>query len=269
MIRLFRVYLRPYVAPLAATLVLLLIGALGNLYLPELNARIIDEGVVRGDIDLIVRIGGLMLLVSAALGVTAISAVYLAARVAMGFGRDVRRAVFSAVETFGIRAWQAPFMQRTYGWTPAEVGYWGGTALLVSWPLGIALGTCAHVTALRRTRVGPFGEADMVTLEALTALAADAQAAIDHVLRPPADALIGMPTLSVDRNAAGRLRRGQAALLRPGDPVAEGEICALDGGDVVALCSAQAGELKPVRVFRTPRRRITVPVHREVSPPAV
>ncbi len=100
MIRLFRVYLRPYVAPLVATLVLLLIGALGNLYLPELNARIIDEGVVRGDIDVILQIGGLMLLVSAALGVTAISAVYLAARVAMGFGRDVRRAVFSAVETF-------------------------------------------------------------------------------------------------------------------------------------------------------------------------
>ncbi len=100
MIRLFRVYLRPYVAPLVATLVLLLIGALGNLYLPELNARIIDEGVVRGDIDVILQIGGLMLLVSAALGVTAISAVYLAARVAMGFGRDVRRAVFASVETF-------------------------------------------------------------------------------------------------------------------------------------------------------------------------
>lgn len=134
--------------------------------------------------------------------------------------------------------------------------------------LGLALGCYGHVTALRRTRVGPFGEPDMVTLDALRALATDAQAAIDKVLRPPADALIGMPTMMVDRNAAGRLRRGQAALIRPGDPVADGEICALDGPDVVALCSAQAGELKPVRVFRTPRRRITVPVHREELPPA-
>jgi tRNA pseudouridine55 synthase len=76
-----------------------------------------------------------------------------------------------------------------------------------------------------------------------------------------------MPTMAVDRNAAGRLRRGQAALLRPGDPVVEGEVCALDGRDVVALCSAQAGELRPVRVFRAPRRRITVPIPREAAEP--
>ena len=95
MIRLFRTYLRGSVLPLVVVLGLLLIGALGNLYLPELNAQIIDQGVVKGDIDYILRTGGLMLLVSAALGVTAIAAVYLAARIAMGFGRDVRSAVFT------------------------------------------------------------------------------------------------------------------------------------------------------------------------------
>ena len=100
MIRLFRTYLRGSVVPLVIVLALLLVGALGNLYLPELNAQIIDQGVVKGDIDYILRVGGLMLLVSAALGVTAIVAVWLAARIAMGFGRDVRSAVFAQVETF-------------------------------------------------------------------------------------------------------------------------------------------------------------------------
>ena len=100
MIRLFRTYLRPYAVPLVVALVLLLIGALGNLYLPELNAEIIDKGVVTGDTAVILETGARMLLVTAALGITAVIAVYLAARIAMGFGRDVRRAVFAKVETF-------------------------------------------------------------------------------------------------------------------------------------------------------------------------
>jgi ATP-binding cassette, subfamily B, multidrug efflux pump len=100
MIALFRRYLRPYALRIAVVLVLLLIQALGNLYLPDLNADIIDNGVVKGDTDYILRVGGLMLLVTAILGIAAVIGVYLSARVAMGFGRDVRRAVFSTVETF-------------------------------------------------------------------------------------------------------------------------------------------------------------------------
>lgn len=126
--------------------------------------------------------------------------------------------------------------------------------------LGLALGTFAHVSALRRTRVGPFGEADMVTLDALTERAAEPQAALDAVLRDPAEALGALPRLEVDRVAASRLRRGQRALLRPGDPAAAGEIGVMHGNELVALCQAEAGELHPVRVFRSPRRRITVPV---------
>ena len=100
MIALFGRYLRPYAVRIAVVLVLLLVQALGNLYLPDLNADIIDNGVVKGDTDYILRVGGLMLLVTAVLGVAAVIGVYLSARVAMGFGRDVRRAVFSAVEGF-------------------------------------------------------------------------------------------------------------------------------------------------------------------------
>lgn len=100
MIGLFRTYLRPYLGPLIVTLFLLLIGALGNLYLPDLNADIIDRGVTRGDTDHILGVGALMLVVSGLLGLAAIAATYLGARIAMGFGRDLRSAIFSKVESF-------------------------------------------------------------------------------------------------------------------------------------------------------------------------
>jgi ATP-binding cassette, subfamily B, multidrug efflux pump len=100
MIALFRTYLRPYVAPLILVLVLLLIQAIGNLYLPELNADIINNGIATGDNDYIVRTGALMLVVTGLLAVAAVIGVYWGARVAMGFGRDLRSAIFSKVETF-------------------------------------------------------------------------------------------------------------------------------------------------------------------------
>lgn len=100
MIALLRTYLRPYGRPLVLVLVLLLIAALGNLYLPDLNGEIIDQGVAKGDTDFILRTGAWMLLVSALLVIALVVAVYWSARIAMGFGRDVRRAIFSAVETF-------------------------------------------------------------------------------------------------------------------------------------------------------------------------
>jgi len=100
MIALFRTYLRPYIAPLLLVIVLLLVQAIGNLYLPDLNAEIINNGVARGDNDYILRTGALMLGVTALLGIAAIIGVYWGARVAMGFGRDVRSAIFTKVETF-------------------------------------------------------------------------------------------------------------------------------------------------------------------------
>ena len=128
--------------------------------------------------------------------------------------------------------------------------------------LGEKLGTCAHVVELRRTRVGPFGEADMVALEALRTLAEDPQAAIDAVLRPPADAVSGLASVKVDRNVASRLRRGQSAIfLENRSDGGDAPVRAMLGEELVALCLAQAGELQPTRVFRTPRRRLTVPVN--------
>jgi ATP-binding cassette subfamily B protein len=100
LIGLFRTYLWPYVGPLVLTLALLLIQAIGNLYLPYLNADIINYGIALGDTDYILRTGALMLGVTALLGVAAVIGVYWGARVAMGFGRDVRSAIFAKVETF-------------------------------------------------------------------------------------------------------------------------------------------------------------------------
>jgi ATP-binding cassette subfamily B protein len=100
MIRLLRRYLVPYRGRIVVVLALLLVQAIGNLYLPTLNGDIINEGVAKGDTDYITRVGGLMLVVSFALGITAILGVYWGAQIAMGFGRDVRSAIFRTVQTF-------------------------------------------------------------------------------------------------------------------------------------------------------------------------
>jgi len=102
MIQLFRLHLRPYTWQIVVVLGLLLIQAIGNLYLPDLNAAIIDNGVVRGDTDYILRTGAVMLGVTAALGVAAALTAFLGAKVAMGFGRDVRSAIFAKVQAFSL-----------------------------------------------------------------------------------------------------------------------------------------------------------------------
>jgi ATP-binding cassette subfamily B protein len=100
MIRLLVTYLRPYRRPLALVIALLLVQALANLYLPELNAEIINNGVAKGDTDYILRTGGVMLGVTVLLGIVSIVAVYWAAKVSMSFGRDLRGAIFRSVESF-------------------------------------------------------------------------------------------------------------------------------------------------------------------------
>ncbi len=93
-------YLRPYRAQLLIVLVLVAIQALSNLYLPSLNADIINNGVSKGDTAYIIRVGSYMLLVTFLLGVSSIVAVYFGSKVAMSFGRDVRSAVFRKVMSF-------------------------------------------------------------------------------------------------------------------------------------------------------------------------
>ncbi|NLG66917.1 MAG: ABC transporter ATP-binding protein [Actinobacteria bacterium] len=79
---------------------LVLVQALANLYLPDLNAQIINNGVARGDTAYITRTGGFMLLVSLVVAVCSIAAVYFGSRIAMRVGRDIRSRLFRKVESF-------------------------------------------------------------------------------------------------------------------------------------------------------------------------
>lgn len=81
---------------------LLLIQAVANLYLPNLNADIINNGVLKGDAGYILHVGAIMLAVTLVLGVVSVIAIYFSARTAMAFGRDVRRALFVKVGTFSL-----------------------------------------------------------------------------------------------------------------------------------------------------------------------
>jgi ATP-binding cassette, subfamily B, multidrug efflux pump len=101
--RLLRAYLRPYRAALAALIALQLVQSLATLYLPTLNADIIDYGVITGDTHYILRTGGIMLAVTVVQIVAAIGAVYFGSRTAMALGRDVRHAVFQRVQDFSAR----------------------------------------------------------------------------------------------------------------------------------------------------------------------
>ena len=103
LIRLLRTYLRPYTGPLTTVIVFQLIGTIASLYLPSLNADIIDNGVAKGDTGYIFRTGGMMLAVTLVQIVCSIVAVYFGARTAMAFGRDVRAALFHQVGTFSDR----------------------------------------------------------------------------------------------------------------------------------------------------------------------
>ncbi len=100
MIRLLRGGLRPYWRQILVVLVLLLAQAIANLYLPTLNADIINNGVITGDTAYIIRIGALMLGVTLVFVIAAIIAVYWGSRIAMGFGRDVRGGLFRRVQSF-------------------------------------------------------------------------------------------------------------------------------------------------------------------------
>ncbi|OWA05631.1 multidrug ABC transporter ATP-binding protein [Streptomyces sp. CS227] len=103
LIRLLRTYLRPYQKPIALVMVLQLLQTCAALYLPSLNADIIDRGVVRGDTGVILRLGAVMLAVTLVQMAGNIGAVYFGARTAAALGRDVRAAVFDRVQSFSAR----------------------------------------------------------------------------------------------------------------------------------------------------------------------
>ncbi|MFE2441332.1 ABC transporter ATP-binding protein [Streptomyces melanosporofaciens] len=103
LVRLIRAYLRPYTRTITLIVLLQLVQTLATLYLPALNADIIDGGVVKGDTGYIVHVGGLMIAVTFVQIVCAAGAVYFSARTAMALGRDVRAAVFDRVQSFSAR----------------------------------------------------------------------------------------------------------------------------------------------------------------------
>ncbi|WP_338683318.1 ABC transporter ATP-binding protein [Streptomyces acidiscabies] len=103
LIRLLRTYLRPYRKPIGLLVLLQLLQTSATLYLPTLNADIIDHGVVTGDTGYILTYGAVMIGISLAQVVTNIGAVYYGARTASALGRDLRAAVFDRVQSFSAR----------------------------------------------------------------------------------------------------------------------------------------------------------------------
>jgi ATP-binding cassette subfamily B protein len=101
--RLLRTYLRPYTRQVVVVVALIVVQTVGNLYLPNLNADIINNGVVEGNLHYILRTGGVMLAITLILGVIAVIAVYWASRISMGAGADIRGAVFTRVQAFSGR----------------------------------------------------------------------------------------------------------------------------------------------------------------------
>ncbi|MFJ8308016.1 MULTISPECIES: ABC transporter ATP-binding protein [unclassified Streptomyces] len=114
LIRLLRSHLVPYKKPIALLVLLQLLQTSATLYLPTLNANIIDNGVVNGDTGYILGHGGIMIAVSLVQVFCNIGAVYFGARTAAALGRDVRAAVFARVQSFSAR----------------EVGHFGAPSLI-------------------------------------------------------------------------------------------------------------------------------------------
>ncbi|MEV0114482.1 ABC transporter ATP-binding protein [Streptomyces sp. NPDC050844] len=103
LIRLLRAHLGPYKKPIALLVLLQFLQTCASLYLPTLNADIIDKGVVKGDTGYILSFGGVMIAVTVAQVVCNVGAVYYGARTAAALGRDIRAAVFDRVQSFSAR----------------------------------------------------------------------------------------------------------------------------------------------------------------------
>ncbi len=100
LVKILRTYLRPYGRAIGLVVFFQLIQVIANLYLPGLNADIIDNGIVLGDTSYILHIGAIMLGVTLVQITCNIVAVYFGARTAMALGRDLRRGIFDKVESF-------------------------------------------------------------------------------------------------------------------------------------------------------------------------
>ncbi len=129
--------------------------------------------------------------------------------------------------------------------------------------LAEALGACGHVSALRRTRAGPFGETDLISLETLEEFCH--RGAGSEALLPVETALDDIPALAMTTEDAFRLSQGRAVVLLPrqvetlrtrlrprtigGQDASRTVLATTDAGRALALCEMRAGRLQPVRLF--------------------
>jgi ATP-binding cassette subfamily B protein len=100
LLRLLLAHLPPYRKEITLVVLFQFVQTLATLYLPTLNADIIDDGVVKGDTGEIMRLGLVMLCVTLAQILCSIVAVYYGARTSMALGRDLRAAIFHRVQDF-------------------------------------------------------------------------------------------------------------------------------------------------------------------------
>jgi ATP-binding cassette, subfamily B, multidrug efflux pump len=142
LVRLVRNHLVPYKAEIAGILVLQLIGTISALYLPTLNADIIDNGVAKGDTGYIIRTGAWMLVVSVVQVVATVAAVYFASRASMSLGRDLRSAIFHRVGDFSaqeVSKFGAPTLisRNTNDVTQVQMVVFMALAIMVSAPISM------------------------------------------------------------------------------------------------------------------------------------
>ncbi len=118
--------------------------------------------------------------------------------------------------------------------------------------MGRALGCFGHISMLRRIRVGPLSEADMIPLEKLEEMRhkPPGDYAMEGFLRPIETVLDGIPALAVKDAEAQRLKQGQPVLLRGASaPIAADAILVTWGGQPLGICTIEQGSLKPKRLF--------------------
>ena len=189
MIRLFR-YLRPYTLSVLVVLVLVFLQSMANLYLPTLLADIVNNGIVKNDQSYIMREGGVMLLVTFGGALASIGSAFFAARVAVGFGRDVRARLFTHVTKFSLHEFDtvgtASMITRTTNDTnqvqtvlvimlsmlvSAPMMAIGGIILAIqqdatlTWTLAVAIPVLVIIILLVMTRAIPLFQAMQVKID--------------------------------------------------------------------------------------------------------
>ncbi|MDR1077830.1 MAG: ABC transporter ATP-binding protein, partial [Propionibacteriaceae bacterium] len=181
LLRLVFSHLKPYTGQAIAVVLFQFAATIASLYLPRLNADIIDNGVAKGDTGYIWTYGGIMLAVSASQVISQVCAVYFGARLAMGFGRDVRQHIFDRALDFSaqeLNRFGAPSLltrntndvqqvQMVVLMTcililGAPITMVGGvymalrTNVSLSWLIAAAVGALAVIAAVVLSRMGPL-----------------------------------------------------------------------------------------------------------------